>query len=119
MPQGKKIGGTFKNIPLCTAANQVGCVITFMSFRDTIPPPANSLFGRVRTNDGNVAGCTNPAALGGGKAKLDAILSTVGEISLAHRDYLPWTTTNEKVTTPFVSVPGLLQGECVQRNGFS
>jgi hypothetical protein len=119
VPQGKAVGGSFKNIPLCTAADQVGCVISFASFRDTIPPPANSLFGRVRGTEGNVAACTNPAALAGGKAELDAILSTTGEISLARKDYLPWTNTGKPVTTPFVSVPGLLTGECVQRGEFS
>ena len=119
VPQGKTVGGSFKSIPLCTAPDQVGCVISFASFRDTIPPPANSLFGRVRGTESNVAACTNPAALVGGKAKLDAILSTTGEISLARKDYVPWTNTGAKVETPFVAVPGLLSGECVQRGGFS
>ncbi|HTE40222.1 MAG TPA: DUF3089 domain-containing protein [Steroidobacteraceae bacterium] len=121
VPSGKTVGGTFKNIPLCTAADEVGCVITFASFRDTIPPPANSLFGRAR-GEGQVAGCTNPAALTKkttGKADLDAILSTTGEISLARKDYLPWTSTSKAVDTPYVSLPGLLQAECVQRGEFS
>jgi len=119
VPQGKTVGGSFKNISLCTAADQVGCVVTFASFRDTIPPPANSNFGRVRSAEGNVAGCTNPAALSGGKAELNAILSAAGEISLNHKPYLPWTSTGKEVSTPFVAVPGLLQGECVQRGAFS
>jgi len=118
VPQGKTVGGSFKNIPLCTAADQVGCVITFASFRDTIPPPADSRFGRVR-EAGQVAACTNPAALGGGKAELNAVLSRVGEISLGHKEYSPWTNTGKEITTPFVSVPGLLSGECVQRGEFS
>jgi hypothetical protein len=121
VPQGKTVGGTFKTIPLCTAADQIGCVVTFASFRSTAPPPANSNFGRVRT-EGNVAGCTNPAALGApdsGKTELIAILSRVGEISLSHKDYLPWTTPPKEIKTPFVSVPGLLKGECVQRGEFS
>jgi len=119
VPQGKTVGGTFKNIPLCTAADQIGCVISFASFRDTVPPPANSLFGRVRSSSESIAACTNPAALNGGKAELNAVLSTVGEISLARKDYLPWTNTGVKIATPFVSVPGLLTGECVQRGEFS
>jgi hypothetical protein len=121
VPAGKTVGGTFKSIPLCTSADEIGCVITFASFRDTVPPPANSLFGRAR-DAGTIAGCTNPAALlkkGGGRTDLDAILSTTGEISLAHKEYLPWTTTGKAVETPYVAVPGLLQGECVQKGGFS
>jgi hypothetical protein len=119
VPKGQTVGGSFKSIPLCTAADQVGCVITFASFRATQPPGANSNFGRVRGAEGNVAGCTNPAALGGGKANLDAYMSTVGEISLNRKPYLPWTNPPKDVPTPFVSLPGLLQGECVQRGEFS
>lgn len=119
VPQGKVVGGTFKNISLCQAAEQTGCVISFASFRDTIPPPTNSLFGRVRGAEGNVAACTNPASLAGGKGELNAVLSTVGEISLGHKEYQPWTNTGKKITTPFVSVPGLLTGECVQKGEFA
>ena len=46
VPKGKDTGGTFKNIPVCKSATQTGCVISFASFRSTIPPPANTLFGR-------------------------------------------------------------------------
>ena len=45
--------------------------------------------------------------------------SAVGEISLNHKPYLPWTTPEKKVPTPFVLLPGFLQGECVQRGEFS
>ncbi|MBC7983929.1 MAG: DUF3089 domain-containing protein [Candidatus Obscuribacterales bacterium] len=120
VPKDKAVGGSFKNIPLCTAEHQIGCVVTFASYRATMPPVASSNFGRLRgAPEGNVTACTNPAALTGGKAKLDAAMSTVGEISLAHKEYLPWTNSPKKVPTPFVSLPGLLQGECVQRGEFS
>ena len=121
VPKGKTVGGTFKNIPLCTRADEVGCVVTFASYRSTIPPPANALFGRAPSAE-LVAGCTNPAVLTSGKSgkvALDSYLSTVGEISLAHKDYLPWTTNGAAVKTPFVSVPGLLSAECVERGPFS
>lgn len=118
VPDGKSVGGTFKSIPLCTRLGETGCVVTFASFRSTVPPPANSLFGRAR-GEGQVAGCTNPAALGGGKANLDSYLSTVGEISLSRKDYPEWTNPPKKVPTPFVSLPGLLQGECVHHGEFS
>jgi pimeloyl-ACP methyl ester carboxylesterase len=122
VPQGKVIGGSFKSIPLCTAANQVGCVISFASYRATTPPTGNANFGRVRGSTDTVAACVNPAALTSGttgKVKLDGYMSTVGEISLSRRDYLPWTNPPKLVQTPFVSLPGLLLGECVQRGEFS
>ena len=50
------------------------------------------------------AACTNPAALGGGKAHLHAYLST-GQ----HQ----WVTPAEAIGTPFVSMPRLLSAECI------
>ncbi len=117
VPKGKDVGGTLKNIPLCRSADQIGCVITFSSYRDTIPPINTSMFGRGRGE--LVSGCTNPAALGGGKAELDHHLSTVGEISTSYKEYKPWTNPPKKIPSPFVSLPGLISGECVEKDGFS
>src|SRR5258706_4357199 len=73
VPKGKDVGGSFKQIPLCQAASQTCCVINYASLPSTIPPPANSLFGRVP--DANMAAaCTNPAALAGGNGELKAYL---------------------------------------------
>lgn len=108
--------GTFKTIPTCKSNRQTGCVIAFASFRDTVPPPANSRFGRPR--DGNPAmeaACVNPAALGGGKAVLHSYLSTTAN----GMDPTAWVKGGPKIETPFVSVPGLLTGECVSKNGFN
>ena len=41
VPAGQVMGGDLKSIPLCTAAGQRGCVISFVSFRAEAPPPAN------------------------------------------------------------------------------
>src|SRR4029450_11262108 len=43
VPKGKDVGGAFQKIPLCHAGNQNGCVITYASFRSTLPPPADTL----------------------------------------------------------------------------
>ena len=48
VPKGKDVGGAFKNLPLCRAADQTGCVITYVSFRSTIPPPDGSGSGAWR-----------------------------------------------------------------------
>jgi hypothetical protein len=103
VPKGKDVGGAFKHLPLCRSAEQIGCVIAYVSFRSTMPPPAQSRFGRV-ADAGMEAGCTNPAALGGGKGPLHAYLST-GQ----HQ----WVTPPVAINTPFVSVPGLLTAQCV------
>src|SRR5215831_9253721 len=77
VPKGKDVGGAFKSVPLCKSAAQTGCVITYASFRSTIPPPATSLFGRVPGDD-MMSACTNPAALAGGSGELHAYLSATG-----------------------------------------
>jgi hypothetical protein len=53
------------------------------------------------------AGCTHPAALGGGSAPLHAYLSTGTHA---------WLATATKIETPFVSVPGLLTAACVSND---
>jgi hypothetical protein len=110
--KGKDVGGAFKTIPLCRSAEQTGCLITFVSFRSTIPPPANTLFGRV-TVDGMEAACTNPAALAGGAGQLRAYLTGQGSLiaspaAVKHQ----WVKEGAAVDTPFVSVPGLLSAKC-------
>ncbi len=111
--------GTFKSIPTCKSANQTGCVIAYATFRDTVPPPANTRFGRV-ANPAMEAVCTNPAALGGGKGELKAYLSnTAAEIASSAAATPAWVRGTANPMTPFVSVPGLLTGECVSKNGFN
>ncbi len=111
--------GTFKAIPTCKNASQIGCVIAYATFRDTTPPPTNSRFGRVQ-NPAMEAVCTNPAALSGGKGEFKAYLSnTAAEIANSAAVGPTWVQGKANPTTPYVSVPGLLTGECVSKNGFN
>jgi hypothetical protein len=109
--------GLFKDIPLCKSPTQTGCVIAYASFRDTVPPPANSLFGKA-PSDSQIAGCANPAALGGGKAELHSYLSNGVQITNSGAQ-TTWVKDKPNPKTPFVSTPGLISAECVQKNGFS
>ena len=112
VPKGRDVGGAFKNIPLCRSAEQTGCLITFVTFRSTVPPPANTLFGRV-PGDGMEAACTNPAALAGGSGELRAYLTGQGSlIASGAAQKHQWVKDAAAVETPFVSVPGLLTAEC-------
>ena len=111
VPKGKDVGGTFQHVPLCHAATQTGCVITYASFRSTILPPANTLFGRVP--DANMAAaCTNPAALAGGSGELKAYLDKTGRTITSAAPAKPWVTPEAPIETPWVSVPGLLTAKC-------
>jgi hypothetical protein len=107
------VGGAFNSLPLCHSPTQTGCVITYASFRSTVPPPENSRFGRVQ-GEGMQAACTNPAALGGGSGELHAYLSAGGRsIVGSAAEPRPWVTPPQAIDTPFVSVPGLLTAQCV------
>jgi hypothetical protein len=109
VPNGKDVGGAFKTLPICRAANQTGCAIAYVSFRSNVPPPADSRFGKVQA-EGMEAACANPAALGGGKGQLKAHLTATGR---------EWVTPPEAVNTPFVSVPRLLTSQCVSNDSGS
>ncbi len=111
VPVGKDVGGSFKHMPLCHSASQTGCVISFASFRSTVPPPANTRFGKV-PGDSMMSACTNPAALKGGRADLHAYLSSARAAN-SSAEPSPWVTPPQNIATPFVSVPGLLSAECV------
>jgi len=111
VPKGQDVGGSFQHVPLCRSASQTGCVITFASFRATVPPPANTLFGRVPDAD-MVAACTNPAALAGGSGDLHAYLDATGRTITNAATPKPWVTPDRTIETPWVSVPGLLTARC-------
>jgi hypothetical protein len=120
VPQGADVGGDFKSIPLCHGPAQVGCVIAYASFRETSPPPANSLFGRPRTQGpGLVAACVNPASLDGGEGALKSYLPA-GADSIAPGAQAPgpWVA-GKTVSTTFVTVPGLLTARCVSTPTFN
>ena len=116
VPVGKDVGGAFQSMPLCRGASQTGCVIAFASFRADSPPPPNSRFAKLTPPiAGQEAACVNPAALAGGEGALKAYLPA-GATIVADTDakQAAWTTANPKITTPFVSVPGLLTAQCVK-----
>jgi hypothetical protein len=117
VPRGQDVGGDFKSVPLCRSRAQTGCLVSFVSFRETVPPPANSRFGKVAAA-GQTAACVHPGALAGGRAPLKSYLSNRVIVASAAPPK-PWTTPAQPVTTPFVSTPGLLSGECVSTDAGS
>lgn len=111
VPAGKETGGAFQHIPLCKSATQTGCVIVYSSFRSTTPPPANTLFGKAQ-GEGMTAACVDPSALAGTK-DMHAYLAASGQtITAAYAPKQPWTTPEQKIDTPFVSLPGLITSRC-------
>ncbi|MQA89275.1 MAG: DUF3089 domain-containing protein [Gemmatimonas sp.] len=104
-------GGAFREIPLCTSPSQVGCLVSYVSFRSTIPPPENTRFGRV-DEEALVAACTNPAVLDGGNGDLRAYFSTDRQAIVGTSDPGAWVTPDRDIETPWVSLPGLLTARC-------
>jgi Protein of unknown function (DUF3089) len=110
VPEGKDVGGTFKTIRLCRAAGQTGCVVAYETFPATALPPDDSRFTHPETPGMEIA-CTDPAALGGGR--LDPILAT--QTNLLGKPPLDpsWAAFVKPLDTPFVSLPGIASGHCV------
>jgi pimeloyl-ACP methyl ester carboxylesterase len=114
VPFGKAVGATLTKVPLCTSATETGCAIAFSSYPSQ--PPADSVFGRpgqgVSLQSGQTAkagqqvACVNPAALAGGTADLGPYLLTATQVGLS-----------ERVTTPWVTYPGLYSARCEQGGG--
>lgn len=121
VPQGKDVGGDLKSTPLCASASQTGCVVSWVSFRETMPVPPLSLFGRPPAGSppGMAVACVNPAALvrgvPAGKVPLDALMSNGGGFG-TNSGATPKWVKGRNIYTPFAAVPGLLSGECQARD---
>lgn len=116
VPQGADVGGDLKSTPLCRSATQTGCVLSWVTFRDTMPVPPVSLFGRppATAPAGMAAACTNPAALAGGRATLRPLMVNRTGIVDSGNPPPKWAK-GRNIYTPFVALLGLLTGECMNR----
>jgi pimeloyl-ACP methyl ester carboxylesterase len=108
--KGKDVGGALQNIPLCRKPGQIGCVVNFSAFRSTVPPPANTLFGKA-AEPSQSGSCTNPAAFGDGSAPLHSYFTSSGNLIVTNVPQPAWAA-GKTVDTPFVSLPGLVSGKC-------
>jgi len=108
---------SYGSLPLCRKAGQVGCVISYVSFRSDAPPPVGSkFFGKV-TEPGMRAACVNPAALAGGSADVKSYFSDRTIMGTAMRPATVWAK-DVTVSTPYVELPGLVSAQCVRSGEF-
>lgn len=115
------VGGSFEKIPQCRDAASTGCVIAWSSFRASQPPPPDSLFGKAQT-DGQRVACANPAELDGSGGVLKPLLPAGAILLDELAAPAPWAGVAGAaagIDTPFVSLPGLLTAQCIDRGGFS
>jgi hypothetical protein len=114
VPIGKTVGGSFRHIPTCTAATETGCVIAYSSFGAA--PPADTLFGRPGTG---VSGLSDQTASAG----LQVACVNPVTFSTAPGALLPYFfSANDpvpgvKVSTPWISFPGLYTARCATIGG--
>ena len=112
VPEGQLVGGSFKQTPLCTRVGQRGCVVTYVSYRATNPPPAAALFGR-SPRPGMTVACTNPARLSKGTAPLDSYWYA-GPSLTGTPSTMSWSSAGAP-PTPFLRTDGLASAACVNR----
>jgi hypothetical protein len=117
---GGDLGGSYDS-PVCSRFGQVGCVVSWSTYRSTVPPGPFAFFGR-DPFPGQPAACANPAALldptatPTSKRWLTPYLPT-GELGAPPPG--PWVDpAYGTVTTPFVKLPRLVEAQCVGRNGY-
>jgi hypothetical protein len=102
-----RLGTGENDIKVCTKASDLGCVVSYASYRAGQGPS-----GPLANPN---AVCTNPGALGGGKALLKSVWNASRSNVFTPGEPLPWATSGAatNITTDFVSTPGLVTGECV------
>lgn len=119
VPRGQDVGGAFKSIPVCRAPDQLGCVVSYAAFRDTVPPPEDSLFARPGRWEGppdpnKTVVCANPSDLSGQPAEPHSYFTASGMTLGSPLAPPAWVKPPAPaITTTFVSTPGLLTTRCV------
>jgi hypothetical protein len=121
---GTGIGGDFQHIPACRGNSQLGCVIAFSTFDQTVP--SDSMFGRPTALPGQPKPaendevlCTNPANLAGGSGVLDTLQPSApfapGSSISTGIALLRWKVPAP--STVYWSAPGDYSARCVVSNG--
>jgi hypothetical protein len=122
VPDGELVGGSFKNVPLCTAATDTGCAIAYSTFLKE--PPDDSFFGRPNSpltgggakTAGEEVACVNPTLLSqdGGSGPLLPYASTT-----PFPGALGAFTPTPTAPTAWVSTPDQYTAQCHSENGAS
>ena len=113
VPEAPADGG-FANVPPCRSETQIGCYVAWATYRSTAPPGTDGLFGRP-TDSGGRSTCTNPADLSGEEGRVPLTpYFTAGQSPGG----VGWLADGSAPEAPWVALPGLVEAECVERNGF-
>ncbi len=111
VPQGKRVGGTFKSTPLCAAPGEANCVHSWVSYREKNSPPEGALFG-IADRPGMTVGCTNIARPGAtGWVELDSYWNSRSSYAVPGGPII-WSSEGAP-PTPYLRTAGLVSGRCV------
>jgi hypothetical protein len=111
VPQGKRVGGTFRSTPLCASPVDRRCVMSWVSFRENNPPPPGAMFG-FAAQPGMTVGCTNPAIPGSTRwERLDSYWNSRWSLPVPGGP-IRWSTQGPP-PAPYVRTEGLMSGRCV------
>jgi hypothetical protein len=111
VPQGRRVGGSFKSTPLCASPAETGCVMSWVSFRERNIPPVGAMFGW-SSQPGMTIACTNPARPGStGWERLDSYFNTRLTLPVPGGPIV-WSSQGPP-PTPFVRTEGLVSARCV------
>jgi hypothetical protein len=111
VPNEAETGATFELTPPCTFENDTHCYVNYSSYRASVPPDATTAVFGITDSPDTRSPCTHPVDLGAGLQELDAYFSP--SVLEAYSD----PADNFAITTPFVKLPGLFQGECIEEDG--
>jgi len=111
VPQGKRVGGTFRKTPLCSRPGETGCVISWTSFREKNVPPMGAMFG-VADRPGMTVGCVNPAQPGAtGWVPLDSYWYSRSTLPVPGGP-IAWSSEGPP-PSPYLRTEGLVSARCM------
>jgi hypothetical protein len=110
VPEGRTVGGTFANLPLCTSPDELACVVAFQTYR--ADHPVHSMYGP--PPKGRWTACVNPADVAGNERRL---LS--GAVVPTRSKFRPGMPSAEGAKTPFLLLRDFYGAQCVDgKDGF-
>jgi hypothetical protein len=111
VPQGLRVGGTFKSTPLCASPTETHCVMSWVSYRENNVPPPGAMFGWT-AQTGMTVGCTNPARPGSMRwERLDSYWNARANLPTPGGPVV-WSSEGSP-PTQFLRTEGLVSARCV------
>ncbi len=120
VPEGSDTGGSFDLFPPCRDTGDVGCIISYVSYRSTAPAKPGDIFGNA--GEGTRALCTNPVGLADSPefstpyfpTDAGGLILTGGPVQgpFENRERLA------EITTPFYTMPDFIRLGCATTPGY-